>query len=97
MASPRAAEGLASVTASIWPARSRALSSGAGSLWQPARAGGADLAAELPVVPGARLLLLRSDLADPATAEALRARGAQVDDVPAYRTVPRSAPAPELA
>src|SRR5437870_5010245 len=70
---------------------------GADQVWQPGQAGGADLAVEPPLPPGARVLLLRSDLADPATAEALRARGAQVDDIPAYRSVPRSAPAPELA
>jgi uroporphyrinogen-III synthase len=42
------------------------------------------------------VLLLRSDLADPATADALRARGAAVEDVAAYRTVPRGEPTPDL-
>jgi len=101
-----AGPGLADFLATVAPGRLAAIGPGtagalrrlgAGSLWQPARAGGADLAAELPIAPGARVLLLRSDLADPATAEALRARGAEVDDVSAYQTVPRDEPAPELS
>lgn len=37
--------------------------------------------------PGDRLLLARADIADPALPEALRATGAEVEDVVAYRTV----------
>lgn len=37
---------------------------------------------------GDRVLMARSEIADPAYAEGLRALGAQVDDVIAYRTVP---------
>jgi uroporphyrinogen-III synthase len=84
--------------AAIGPGTAAALGRlGATRVWQPGRAGGAELAAELPLTAGARVLLVRSDLADPATANALRARGARVDDVAAYRTVPRRRPAPELA
>ncbi len=45
------------------------------------------VAAELPARPGDLVLLLRGDLADGELADALRARGVQVDDVVAYRTV----------
>jgi uroporphyrinogen-III synthase len=38
----------------------------------------------------ARVLLAQADLADPALAQELRARGAAVDTVVAYRTVPRA-------
>lgn len=45
------------------------------------------LAAHLPDVEGARILLARADIADPAVAEMLRERRAdRVDDVAAYRT-----------
>lgn len=58
---------------------------------QPSRARGRTIADELPVVPGERVLVVRGDLADGGLAIALRARGAEVDDVVAYRT--REAPA----
>jgi hydroxymethylbilane synthase len=58
---------------------------------RPARASGEDLAAALPIEPGSRVLLPRSDLADRGLVDRLRARGALVDDVVAYRT--REAPA----
>lgn len=54
---------------------------------QPSRANAACLAAELPLGPGERVLLLRGDLADDDLPAALRARGAHVDDVVAYRTI----------
>jgi hydroxymethylbilane synthase len=54
--------------------------------FQPSRSGGAALAAELPVRPGDRVLVIRGDLADGALAETLRGRGAVVDDLVAYRT-----------
>jgi hydroxymethylbilane synthase len=57
---------------------------------QPARASGAALADELPIEPGDRVLLVRGDLADAELPAALRARGAVVDEVVAYRT--REAP-----
>ncbi len=50
------------------------------------------LARELPVNAGDRVLVVRGDLAGARVAEVLRARGAAVDDVIAYRTreAPRS-------
>jgi uroporphyrinogen-III synthase len=64
--------------------------------WMPTRPNGSALAAELPVRSGDAVLLLRSDLADRALQTALEARGARVDDVVAYRTVPRTEPLSEL-
>jgi hydroxymethylbilane synthase len=58
--------------------------------FQPSRSTAAAMAAELPVRPGDRVLAIRGDLADGELAVALRARGAEVDDVIAYRT--REAP-----
>lgn len=56
----------------------------------PGRSTAAALAAELPVDLGKRVLVVRGDLAADGLAVALRARGAEVDDVIAYRT--REAP-----
>lgn len=50
------------------------------------------LASGLPIGAGARVLCLRADLARPALREILTRRGAHVDDVTAYRTVPQRAP-----
>jgi hydroxymethylbilane synthase len=58
--------------------------------FQPSRSSAAAMAAELPVRPGDRVLVVRGNLADEELADALRARGAEVDDVIAYRT--REAP-----
>jgi hydroxymethylbilane synthase len=58
--------------------------------FQPSRSGTIAMAAELPVGPGEEVLIVRGDLADEELALALRARGAEVDDVIAYRT--REAP-----
>jgi uroporphyrinogen-III synthase len=58
--------------------------------FQPSRSSAAAMAAELPMSPGDRVLAVRGDLADEEVAVALRARGAEVDDVIAYRT--RQAP-----
>jgi hydroxymethylbilane synthase len=57
---------------------------------QPSQSSGIAMAVELPVVAGDRILVVRGDLADEELAVALRARGADVDDVIAYRT--REAP-----
>lgn len=65
--------------------------------FRPSEPRGAVLGAELPVDPGDRVLLLRSDLARPELPAALRARGATVDEVVVYRTVPRVEPAPAIA
>jgi uroporphyrinogen-III synthase len=53
---------------------------------RPARASGAALADALPIEPGARVLLPRSDIADSALVEQLVARGADVESIVAYRT-----------
>jgi hydroxymethylbilane synthase len=58
--------------------------------FQPSRSSAAGMAAELPASPGDRILVVRGDLADEEIAVALRTRGAEVDDVIAYRT--REAP-----
>jgi hydroxymethylbilane synthase len=54
--------------------------------WRPSTAGWRAIAAELPVVAGDRILIARSEIGDPGLADTLRARGALVDDVIAYRT-----------
>jgi hydroxymethylbilane synthase len=54
--------------------------------FQPSQSSASALAAELPVHAGDRVLVVRGDLADVEVALALRARGAEVDDVVAYRT-----------
>ncbi len=63
----------------------------------PSAPTGRSLGAELPVGPGERVLLFRSDVARPELPAALRARGAVVDEVVAYRTTPRTEPAPDVA
>ena len=57
---------------------------------QPRRSSASGIAAELPVKAGSRVLLVRGNLATGRLPNALRARGAEVDDVVAYRT--REAP-----
>jgi hydroxymethylbilane synthase len=57
---------------------------------QPQRSSAAGIGEELPVRAGERVLLVRGDLADEGLPDALRARGAEVDTVVAYRT--REAP-----
>ncbi len=54
--------------------------------FQPGHADARSLAAELPIEPGARVLLPRGNLADPSLPDALERRGALVDNVVAYRT-----------
>ena len=56
----------------------------------PSKSTAAALGAELPLAPGDRVLVVRGDLAGDELAIALRARGAEVDDVIAYWT--REAP-----
>lgn len=57
---------------------------------QPSHASAIAMAAELPVGRGDRVLVIRGNLGDGELARALRARGAEVDEVVAYRT--REAP-----
>jgi hydroxymethylbilane synthase len=81
----------ASSWAAIGPATRRALEAeGVEIGFQPSQGSAKALAAELPVNAGDRVLVVRGDLADRGLAAALRARGARVDDVIAYRT--REAP-----
>jgi uroporphyrinogen-III synthase len=57
---------------------------------EPSQSSAIALAVELPVGHGDRVLIVRGDLADEELAVALRARGAEVDDIVGYRT--REAP-----
>jgi uroporphyrinogen III methyltransferase/synthase len=59
----------------------------------PSRYLTAALGRQLRSVAGRRVLLPRADIATPALARLLRARGARVDQVTAYRTLPPSAAA----
>lgn len=54
----------------------------------PTRFTSEQLARELPLARGERVLLLRADIASNELAHALVARGARVFDVDAYRTIP---------
>jgi hydroxymethylbilane synthase len=77
--------------AAIGPATRRVLEhEGIEVAFQPSQSSGIAMAVELPVVAGDGILVVRGDLADEELAIALRARGAEVDDVIAYRT--REAP-----
>ncbi len=71
------------------------LRAGATSVWTPRVARGADLAAELPLEPGDRVLVARGSMADRALLDTLEARGAAVSAVKVYRTreAPPSSPA----
>jgi uroporphyrinogen-III synthase len=57
----------------------------------PSESAATAIAAELPIEPRERVLVVRGDLASADLAAALRTRGAEADDVVAYRT--REAPA----
>lgn len=73
--------------AAIGPATRRLLERQAiGVAFQPVESSGAAVARELPVRRGDRVLVVRGDLAEETLAVALRARGAEVDDIVAYRT-----------
>ncbi len=60
---------------------------GIAGVFVPGTADAATLAAELPLDPGARVLVPHGDIADPALPAALRGRGAEVREVVAYTTV----------
>jgi hydroxymethylbilane synthase len=77
--------------AAIGPATSAILEhEGIEVQFQPTRPSAVAMAAELPIVARDRVVVVRGDLADEELAVSLRARGAEVDDVIAYRT--REAP-----
>ena len=85
-------DGLA--VAAVGPGTADALAAhGAHADFQPSQASGDAFAAELPVAPGDRVVLLRSDIARAAVADGLRQRGADVTDVVAYHTVVAAEPA----
>ncbi len=73
--------------AAVGPATAAVLeSAGIIQVFVPSLASGEGLARELPVAPGDAVLLPRGDLAHPALANALRARGAVVTEVVSYET-----------
>jgi hydroxymethylbilane synthase len=73
--------------AAIGPATRRELEDrGIEVTFQPSQSSGTAMASGLPVLPGDRILVVRGDLSDADLATTLRARGADVDDVLAYRT-----------
>jgi hydroxymethylbilane synthase len=77
--------------AAIGPATRRVLEhAGVEVRFQPSRSSAVAMTADLPIASGDRVLVVRGDLADDELAVGLRARGANVDDVVAYRT--REAP-----
>jgi hydroxymethylbilane synthase len=77
--------------AAVGPATSEVLErEGIAVAFRPDRSRAAALGATLPIDRDDRVLVVRGDLADPGLGEALRDRGAVVDDVVAYRT--REAP-----
>jgi len=74
--------------AAIGPATAEALSRrGATVHLMPAEYRAEAILDEIGQVAGQRFLLPRADIARPALAEGLRARGGQVDEAPAYRTI----------
>jgi hydroxymethylbilane synthase len=84
--------GLAEMSTTAWAAVGAATSAtleGAGvdDVFQPSTATADALARELPVDPGDRVLIIRGDLGVRAVAATLRARGVEVEEVVAYRTL----------
>ncbi len=74
--------------AAIGPATARELESlGLSVDFVPTQYLGTQIAVELPIHPGERVLLLRADIASEDLAAGLRARGALVTDLDAYRTL----------
>jgi hydroxymethylbilane synthase len=71
--------------AAVGPATAHALR--VPDVFVPTVAAAADLARELPLSAGDRVLLLRGDLADDALPERLRQRGATVEQVTVHRTI----------
>jgi uroporphyrinogen III methyltransferase/synthase len=74
--------------AAIGPATAQALTDvGCTVAYTPQRFLAEEISAGLPNADGARILLARADIADARLVEGLRARGAVVDQYPAYRTL----------
>jgi uroporphyrinogen-III synthase len=90
--------GLRGRFAAVGPATAAALRElGQEPAFVPERFAATELAAGLEPVAGRRVLLPQSEIAEPLLADELRARGAHVDVVDAYRTVERTATSAELA
>jgi hydroxymethylbilane synthase len=71
----------------IGPATQRILEQeGIDVAFRPSQSSGLAMAAELPVVAGDRILVVRGEVADYQLGATLRGRGAVVEDVVAYRT-----------
>ena len=84
--------------AAVGPATAQALRDvGVEPAFSPDVFAALEIAAGLEPLSGARILLPQSEIAEPALPDELRARGATVDAVDAYRTVPRDATERERA
>jgi uroporphyrinogen-III synthase len=96
-----AGPGLRSVrarAAAVGPATAQALrDAGVEPAFSPDVFAALEIADGLEPLSGARVLLPQSEIAEPDLADELRARGATVDAVDAYRTVPCAATEGELA
>ena len=80
--------------AAVGPGTAEALAqAGVAATFRPGEASGDAFAAELPLAPGDRVVLLRSDIARAAIADGLRQRGADVTDAVAYHTITEADPA----
>ena len=96
-AGPRVTGGEARVAA-VGPATADAVRTlGLEPAFVPDRYAADEIASGLEPLPGSRVLLPQADLADPALATELRARGATVEVVTAYRTVEVERTSAELA
>jgi uroporphyrinogen-III synthase len=83
--------------AAVGPATAQALRDvGIEPAFVPALFAAGEIADGLEPLAGARVLLPQSEIAEPLLADELRARGASVDAVDAYRTVARDAREDEL-
>jgi uroporphyrinogen-III synthase len=84
--------------AAVGPATAGALRAlGLEPSFVPDRFAASEIPAGLEPLQGARVLLPQSEIAEPLLANELRARGATVDVVEAYRTLPRQPSEEELA
>jgi hydroxymethylbilane synthase len=74
--------------AAVGRGTARALAAaGAPNVWLPSRSSGAALGEQLPIEPGAAVLVVRGELAEAALPTALRRRGATVRELTVYRTL----------
>jgi len=84
--------------AAVGPATAAALQEhGVAASFVPERFAALAIADGLEPLEAARVLLPQSEIAEPLLVDELRARGAHVDSIDAYRTVPRRPSAEELA